>query len=119
MYSSGRPCNIRSSSFMEEGLSEQEIVDKLKDQYPEADIRTSVSECEKTERTGYAVYQRYIRKHWIDEFTENRQTVVVKALCLHIAHDLCPVDTVLPKGEYHGRKSTDVFLKWVRKLLIS
>ena len=33
--------------FMEEGLSEQEIVDKLKDQYPEADIRTSVSECEK------------------------------------------------------------------------
>ena len=38
--------------FMEEGLSEQEIVDKLKDQYPEADIRTSVSECEKLKEQG-------------------------------------------------------------------
>ena len=38
--------------FMEEGLSEQEIVDRLKDQYPEADIRTSVSECGKLKEQG-------------------------------------------------------------------
>ena len=72
--------------FMEEGLSEQEIVDKLKDQYPEADIRTSVSECEKLKEQGM-LFTRDIYENIIDEFTENRQTVV-KALCLHIAQGL-------------------------------
>ena len=56
--------------FMEEGLSEQEIVDKLKDQYPEADIRTSVSECEKLKEQGM-LFTRDIYENIIDEFTEN------------------------------------------------
>ena len=71
--------------FMEEGLSEQEIVDKLKDQYPEADIRTSVSECEKLKEQGM-LFTRDAYENVIEEFTKNRQTVV-KALCLHVAHD--------------------------------
>ena len=71
--------------FMEEGLSEQEIVDRLKDQYPEADIRTSVSECGKLKEQGM-LFTRDVYENIIEEFTENRQTVV-KALCLHIAHD--------------------------------
>ena len=71
--------------FMEEGLSEQEIVDKLKDQYPEADIRTSVSECEKLKEQGM-LFTRDVYENIIEEFTENRQTVV-KALCLHVSHD--------------------------------
>ena len=53
--------------FMEEGLSEQEIVDKLKDQYPEADIRTSVSECEKLKEQGM-LFTRDIYENIIDEF---------------------------------------------------
>ena len=83
--------------FMEEGLSEQEIVDKLKDQYPEADIRTSVSECEKLKEQGM-LFTRDIYENIIDEFTENRQTVV-KALCLHIAHD-CNLASDLRHGRF-------------------
>ena len=91
--------------FMEEGLSEQEIVDKLKDQYPEADIRTSVSECEKLKEQGM-LFTRDIYENIIDEFTENRQTVV-KALCLHIAHDcnLACRYCFAEEGEYHGRRA--------------
>ena len=90
---------------MEEGLSEQEIVDKLKDQYPEADIRTSVSECEKLKEQGM-LFTRDIYENIIDEFTENRQTVV-KALCLHIAHDcnLACRYCFAEEGEYHGRRA--------------
>ena len=91
--------------FMEEGLSEQEIVDRLKDQYPEADIRTSVSECEKLKEQGM-LFTRDIYENIIDEFTENRQTVV-KALCLHIAHDcnLACRYCFAEEGEYHGRRA--------------
>ena len=53
--------------FMEEGLSEQEIVDKLKDQYPEADIRTSVSECEKLKEQGM-LFTRDVYENIIEEF---------------------------------------------------
>ena len=53
--------------FMEEGLSEQEIVDRLKDQYPEADIRTSVSECEKLKEQGM-LFTRDVYENIIEEF---------------------------------------------------
>ena len=33
--------------YIEEGLSSEEITEKLRDRFEEADIRTSVSECEK------------------------------------------------------------------------
>ena len=91
--------------FMEEGLSEQEIVDRLKDQYPEADIRTSVSECEKLKEQGM-LFTRDVYENIIEEFTENRQTVV-KALCLHIAHDcnLACRYCFAEEGEYHGRRA--------------
>ena len=53
--------------FMEEGLSEQEIVDRLKDQYPEADIRTSVSECGKLKEQGM-LFTRDVYENIIEEF---------------------------------------------------
>ena len=91
--------------FMEEGLSETEIVDRLKDQYPEADIRTSVSECGKLKEQGM-LFTRDVYENIIEEFTENRQTVV-KALCLHIAHDcnLACRYCFAEEGEYHGRRA--------------
>ena len=91
--------------FMEEGLSEQEIVDRLKDKYPEADIRTSVSECGKLKEQGM-LFTRDVYENIIEEFTENRQTVV-KALCLHIAHDcnLACRYCFAEEGEYHGRRA--------------
>ena len=91
--------------FMEAGLSEQETVDRLKDQYPEADIRTSVSECGKLKEQGM-LFTRDVYENIIEEFTENRQTVV-KALCLHIAHDcnLACRYCFAEEGEYHGRRA--------------
>ena len=91
--------------FMEEGLSEQEIVDKLKDQYPEADIRTSVSECGKLKEQGM-LFTRDVYENIIEEFTENRQTVV-KALCLHVAHT-CNLNCsycFASQGKYHGDRA--------------
>ena len=71
--------------FMEEGLTETEIVDRLKEHFSAEDISTSVRECEKLRNDGM-LFTRDAYENVIEEFTKNRQTVV-KALCLHIAHD--------------------------------
>ena len=91
--------------YMEEGLNAEEIVSKLKDRFPEEDIRTSVSECEKLKEQGM-LFTRDIYENIIEEFTKNRQTVV-KALCLHIAHDcnLACRYCFAEEGEYHGRRA--------------
>ena len=91
--------------YMEEGLNAEEIVSKLKDRFPEEDIRTSVSECEKLKEQGM-LFTRDVYENIIEEFTENRQTVV-KALCLHIAHDcnLACRYCFAEEGEYHGRRA--------------
>ena len=90
--------------YMEEGLNAEEIVSKLKDRFPEEDIRTSVSECEKLKEQGM-LFTRDAYENVIEEFTKNRQTVV-KALCLHIAHDcnLACRYCFAEEGEYHGRR---------------
>ena len=91
--------------YMEEGLNAEEIVSKLKDRFPEEDIRTSVSECEKLKEQGM-LFTRDAYENVIEEFTKNRQTVV-KALCLHIAHDcnLACRYCFAEEGEYHGRRA--------------
>ena len=71
--------------YMEEGLDTAAIVGKLGDQFSEEDIKTSVAECEKLKADGM-LFTRDVYENAIDTFTKNRQTVV-KALCLHIAHD--------------------------------
>ena len=91
--------------YMEEGLKEDEIVAKLAERFPEKDIRTSVSECEKLKEQGM-LFTRDAYENVIEEFTKNRQTVV-KALCLHIAHDcnLACRYCFAEEGEYHGRRA--------------
>ena len=91
--------------YIEEGLSSEEITEKLRDRFEEADIRTSVSECEKLREEGM-LFTRDIYESAIDEFTKNRQPVV-KALCLHIAHDcnLACRYCFAEEGEYHGRRA--------------
>ena len=69
------------------------------------EIRTSAAECEKLKEEGM-LFTRDIYENAIDEFTKNRQTVV-KALCLHIAHDcnLACRYCFAEEGEYHGRRA--------------
>lgn len=47
--------------YMEEGLNAEEIVSKLKDRFPEEDIRTSVSECEKLKEQECSLPEMHMR----------------------------------------------------------
>ena len=91
--------------YLEEGLSTEAIVEKLGDQYKKEDIETSVKECEKLKEDGM-LFTRDVYESAIEEFSNNRQTVV-KALCLHIAHDcnLACRYCFAEEGEYHGRRA--------------
>ena len=91
--------------YMEEGYSDGEIADKLSPKYDRQDILTSAAECRKLKEEGM-LFTKDIYENAIDEFTKNRQTVV-KALCLHIAHDcnLACRYCFAEEGEYHGRRA--------------
>ena len=91
--------------YLEEGLSSDAIVEKLGDQYKKEDIETSVKECNKLKEDGM-LFTRDVYENAIEEFSNNRQTVV-KALCLHIAHDcnLACRYCFAEEGEYHGRRA--------------
>ncbi len=90
------------------GLYEQsgleEIIDALEHRYPERDIREAYLEVEMLREAGQLftpdIYEPYA------ETLKDRQTVV-KALCLHIAHDcnLACRYCFAGEGEYHGRKA--------------
>ena len=68
-----------------EDISSSEIVDKLKDKYNESDILEAIDEIEELKKDGQ-LFTEDIYQPFVEKFKENRQTVV-KALCLHIAHD--------------------------------
>ena len=87
-----------------EDISSSEIVDKLKDKYNESDILEAIDEIEELKKDGQ-LFTEDIYQPFVEKFKENRQTVV-KALCLHIAHDcnLACKYCFAEEGEYHGRK---------------
>ncbi len=91
--------------YLEEGMSTEEIVHKLEGRFKKADVETSVSECKKLVEEGM-LFTKDIYESAIEEFTNSRQTVV-KALCLHIAHDcnLACRYCFAEEGEYHGRRA--------------
>jgi uncharacterized protein len=82
----------------------QEIMDALRDTYPEQDIREAIEECEALKEAGQ-LFTEDIYQDAIIDF-KKRQTVV-KALCLHIAHDcnLACKYCFAEEGEYHGRRA--------------
>lgn len=90
--------------FIEEGLKPEEIADRLKDTYGSADIMEAVAECEELKEAG-VLFTEDIYEEAIIDF-KKRQTVV-KALCLHIAHDcnLACKYCFAEEGEYHGRRA--------------
>ena len=91
--------------YLEEGMDTAEIIQKLDGRFNEKDVETSVSECRKLEEEGM-LFTKDIYEAAIEEFTDSRQTVV-KALCLHIAHDcnLACRYCFAEEGEYHGRRA--------------
>ena len=61
------------------------IVEQLSDKYDKADIEEAISEVNQLKEDGQ-LFTQDIYQPFIEEFKDKRQTVV-KALCLHIAHD--------------------------------
>lgn len=91
--------------YIEEGLSLEDITAKVSDRFKEEEIRTSVSECLKLKEEGM-LFTKDIYAGAIEEFSKNSKPVV-KALCLHVAHDcnLACRYCFAEEGEYHGRRA--------------
>lgn len=89
--------------YKEKELSE--IIALLKDRYPEEEIREAAADLEELINAG-KLYTEDIYENYIQEIVEAKKPVV-KALCLHIAHDcnLACRYCFAEEGEYHGRRA--------------
>ena len=90
--------------FLDEKKEEEEILKALSDTYPEESIREAISDCKELEKSG-VLFTEDIYEQAIENFS--RRPTVVKALCLHIAHDcnLACRYCFAEEGEYHGRRA--------------
>lgn len=88
-----------------ETLSPEAVVEHLSGQYDRNEIREAITEVEQLKSDGQ-LFTEDIYRPFIEQFQENRQPVV-KALCLHIAHDcnLACRYCFAEEGEYHGRRA--------------
>ncbi len=88
-----------------ENNSKEQIIEALKGQYDAADIAEAVDEIAEL-KAQEMLFTEDTYEKYIADFAENRQTVV-KALCLHIAHDcnLACQYCFAEEGEYHGRRA--------------
>ena len=87
-----------------EKASRDEIAEKLSEIYPMADILEAYSEIEELVKAE-CLFTEDIYKDYIFDF--KKRPTVVKALCLHIAHDcnLACKYCFAEEGEYHGRRA--------------
>ena len=89
--------------YKEKGL--EETVNLLKDKYPEQDIREAAEDLDELIKEG-KLYTEDIYENYIHDIVAAKKPVV-KALCLHIAHDcnLACRYCFAEEGEYHGRRA--------------
>ena len=82
----------------------EQITDALRDRYSVQDIKEAYEEIGELKEAGQ-LFTEDIYEPYIDNF-KDRHTVV-KALCLHIAHDcnLACKYCFAEEGEYHGRRA--------------
>ena len=80
------------------------VADSLKDKYPQSDLQEALAEILELKKEGLLGTED-IYENYITDF-KKRETVV-KALCLHIAHDcnLACKYCFAEEGEYHGRRA--------------
>ena len=76
----------------------------LKDRYKEEEIREALEDVKELTREG-RLFTRDVFEPMIDQVKQRK--TVVKALCLHIAHDcnLACKSCFAEEGEYHGRRA--------------
>ena len=82
----------------------QQIIEKLRDTFEEADVLEALDEIEQLKKDEL-LFTPDEYEDYIEDISKNRQTVV-KALCLHIAHDcnLACKYCFAEEGEYHGTR---------------
>lgn len=88
--------------------SEEEIIASLKGKYFIDDLKEAIAEIRELEESG-ALFTPDAYEDYISEFKEHE--TVVKALCLHIAHD-CNLGCrycFAQEGEYHGKRELMTF----------
>ena len=88
---------------MDQGLEKKHIMEKLLPVYGREQVETAYGECEELIQSGQ-LFSKDIYKEEIQSFA-GRKTVV-KALCLHAAHN-CNLSCrycFAQEGEYHGRR---------------
>ena len=90
--------------LLEDKLSFEETAKILSETYAPEEVKTALEECRELKEEGM-LFTEDIYKDAISHFKE-RETVV-KALCLHIAHDcnLACRYCFAEEGEYHGRRA--------------
>lgn len=87
-----------------ETYSREEIVMKLRDRFGEQEIREVLDDIEELKKQGTLFTEDTYQDKIIDF---KKRSTVVKALCLHIAHDcnLACQYCFAEEGEYHGRRA--------------
>ena len=90
--------------LLDEGKSEKEILASLEGRYQEEDINTDLEECAELKKEQM-LFTEDVYEKAINSFKD--RPTVVKALCLHIAHDcnLACRYCFAEEGEYHGRRA--------------
>ena len=91
-------------SLLDQGKQEEEIQEALKDRYPAQEIHDAAQECQEL-KEAEMIFTDDVYEGAIEMFAE--RPTVVKALCLHIAHDcnLACRYCFAEEGEYHGRRA--------------
>lgn len=91
-------------ALLDKGMSKEEAAGKLKEHYSSEEVGTALEECQCLIDQGM-LFTEDIYENAIETFAK-RETVV-KALCLHIAHDcnLACRYCFAEEGEYHGRRA--------------
>ena len=88
----------------QDGETPASIRDSLAGKYPEEKIKAAMDECQELKESGLLFTEDRYRPA-IEDF--KKRPTVVKALCLHIAHDcnLACQYCFAEEGEYHGRRA--------------
>ena len=94
---------LQMEGQVQDGLQE-ELAARLKDKYPSDEVKEAFAELMELKEAG-DLFTEDAYTDTVFDF-KNRQTVV-KALCLHIAHDcnLACRYCFAEEGEYHGRRA--------------
>ncbi|WP_283682274.1 thioether cross-link-forming SCIFF peptide maturase [Parablautia sp. Marseille-Q6255] len=91
-------------ALLDAGDTAQTVTEKLEKKYPAEEIAEALEECEALKEAG-VLFTEDIYEHAITDYKARK--TVVKALCLHIAHDcnLACRYCFAEEGEYHGRRA--------------